>query len=256
MKNRFCFLVVLALLLLSGCSPEGASADSDFFLWSDAYVAMEEGVPYTYSFTYYCEDPGAYLDPERVDGFYIPGLPSPEVLLSSWEFHDAEHLGWGLTLDFAFPQQEVYEITSLGFYLDDGTTVEYPVGNLVFDVGPPADETTPEEIYYWVSTVATSNSGTYPYHYEIGEGVKLLEIAYWKDISEADEDGLPASGGLPLSIWSEAPIKMVRPRLEIQVGTERKTVYANLCWCGTLSFDDADLEASRAYTASMRGETA
>ena len=83
MKNRFCFLVVLALLLLSGCSPEGASADSDFFLWSDAYVAMEEGVPYTYSFTYYCEDPGAYLDPERVDGFYIPGLPSPEVLLSA-----------------------------------------------------------------------------------------------------------------------------------------------------------------------------
>lgn len=258
MKHILCLSITLLLLFSAfGCAPQEKDTVSDFFLWTDGYIAIADGTSYPFSLSYYYQSQNPPLDPEEITQVYIPGVEPAEITVSDWSFNELQtdpssgYQAWGMTFDLTFSQEKLWEIRDIGFSLTDGTALEYPVGTLLFDVGPASDPPSIDEVDIWSSTAATGSSNTYPYKYPLGENSKLLKLTYWADVSIEDSNGLQESGALPLT-FSEAPLKVVQPRLEVQIGTERQVVYGNICWCGSLTLSPDDLAACQTYTASRR----
>ena len=237
-----CVLTGIFFVLYMNQSKDSAPKD-DFFFWIDGYVCFPVNTPYSLAFTYCYGDAAQPLSPEDISEIEVTGFDNITCRLSSAKQEDEMKYGYHATiytLEFESNQLGEYSIHELTFIGTDGSKKTYPIGNWVFDfdVKPPE----PYETIYGGGGV-TSSGDKYMYEFNIPDQCKLLNIYYWRG---ASVDGSDHHGEVALD-QSSAPVKVVRPKLELEINGKPQISYGSVSYCGALNVTEDDFETARIH---------
>lgn len=246
---------LLLLLLCAGCAAQvdETEAAHDFFFWTDGYIAAPVDSSYDIALTYYYEGETPELDPDDVSQINAVGLDAIQISItdtSSFIPDPAKsYRAYVYTLKFEFPETGVYTIDYLEFLLNDGDTVRYPIGTWVFDI---AQGDVDSDSFTYASSIAASSSSEF-LPYSLSGDFHLVKLYYGKEqyIAPSGSEFLPHEGKAVLD-GLYAPVKTIRPKLEIEQNGQISIVYGSICYCGALEVDQEDIDAAKRYSEEMR----
>lgn len=213
----------------------------EFFFWMDGYVCFPVNTPYTLAFTYCYKDATPQLVPENILEIKVTGYDNITCRLLSAEQSDEIKFGYNTTTYvFGFESSQMGEcsFSELAFIGKDGSEKAYPIGNWVFDID--VKPSGPYETIF--SNVSTTNSSEkYMYEFIIPNQCKLLKIYYWNGASVDFPDN---RGEIALD-QSSAPVKVVRPKLELEIDGQSQISYGSISYCGALKVTQDDFNYAR-----------
>jgi hypothetical protein len=150
---------------------------------------------------------------------------------------------YGIILTYHCLAHGTFETDQIALHFYNGTEAKYKIGNWVFDVG----EKGADIVDAFGSPAVTSNGSQFDYTYDLADkDAKILKLWVGNAAPETSDAGLPASGTVELE--SNAPVKYIKAKIEVQKEGQTLIAYAKGCYCGACGFDDNTFETFREYS--------
>lgn len=251
-KGQKILLAAVFVCILCGLLYFLLNRDKGFFIWMDGYITCPVNTEYKVAFTYYYQSRREFPVPESITAIQIPEYEDVQCKLESYHYWKKRHVGYwrcGYVITFQFPEAGEYTFHTLKFIDKNGNELIHDIGNWTFI----AIRTVPGYEIMYSGTAATSNNEEYPYEFGLPEEAELVSINYGPDQTlETSEN----RGRITLDA-SDAPVKVIRPKLVIKIGERYIEACGTICYCGSedVSEEDVELSKARALEQKMLGQT-
>jgi hypothetical protein len=253
MKKITVFL--LLIIFISGCNSHTEHQnclvdDIGFFIWMDGYCAAPEDSHTEIAFSYYYKNNDPTIDQKNISSIAFENISDNVQIknfeLSKLDIKDGTYNGLGITLTIYFLDEGTFESQALVVNLNNNNQYRFPLGNWFFNIGSAQED---RILDTWGSPVATSHSQNFAYDYIIKKDNAIMtSIQYGKDCMIKDINGIQTSGTIDLSNDFEAPIKYIRPKIEILYHGNLKELSSQVgCYCGAIGFEDEAILMSKKY---------
>lgn len=251
MKNRLTVCLLFVLCLLTACGEKKDELNL-FFAWTQGYLASPVNEENTIALTFYENKQTPAFDLSEIEAVRLDGFPVPDI---SFEYELSpidvesrdEYQPYALSLAYTPSLMGVYAVESVTFILKDTTQLTYPVGRIVFDIGPAESHA----IDTWESPIASSNPNDFPYQYSLySSEAKLTKLQIGESKILAAAEGLPIEGKVSLKDSYSAPLVIIRSKLSVDQNGEIITAYGKGCYCGAINTGNSIFEQSFKYWTS------
>lgn len=231
-KSIFVIIIMIVSVFSSGCSK--GQTDKGFFAWMDAYIAAEKDAGNTIAVTMFFENKP--FDEKDVSNISFIDI-NKDVMIEHYTIEDSgkkdkKYSSYSFTLDYRANEAGVYKTSGILINLASNETLEYTIGDWVFDIG----EQNSEVLDTWSSPAATSNKDEFPYDYTVTTpGYVIKEIYYGLDSSL---DGEPEDkGAIRLEPYS-SPFVYIKSKVVLEKDGRSITNYGKGCYCGAMSLPE------------------
>lgn len=235
------FAITFVIIFLSITNSKNKNCG--FFFWMDGYICLPVSTEFILPFTYIFENTAPDFPPESVVGINVKAEEENEITaeLQSYSISDEskEYKSIIYNIAFVFDRKGEFEISTLDFICEDGTIYEYKVGNWNFIVGDLPSKDFP---VIYSNIVQSSNSNEYAYLFDIDDAT-LVQIDYWEGKSLNNPNN---SGVIPIE-GSSAPVKVICPKLLLNIDGNKFTSYGSIFYGGILNITSKEIELSKSY---------
>lgn len=235
--------IVLFAMLIWGINQWKICSD-DFFYWCDAYIAVPCNSEYVLAITYFYEENP--IDFSNISSLEFVDTHSSDIVSFDYFPIDGakEYKSIGMELNIHFSNPSIEEVERIRITFNDGSIKEYPIGTWAFDIG---EQNNGALIDIWSSPVASSDSMRYPYFYCVDPKISNISIQYgMEDVVERSiTDSLQVEG--EVIIKSEAPLKLIKPKIVYRTNDGTNYTYGQICYCGALNVDEESIKKSKEF---------
>ncbi len=251
MKKVICLSLIVFLILLTSCAEQTTKTPKQaFFIQTDGYLAAEVDTTYSVAFSLYYALNDPILKAEDISLVKFVGI-SPDIEVINLQTQDLTVTngilgGFGLLLELRFNRIGLHETEQITLSID-GETYTLPIGKWVFDIGESEENT---YIDTWSSPGVSSNPNLFPYDYILlNSDSKVKQITYAKNGNITDEDGIQLSGNIDLTQTYNAPIKYIKPKMQVSTPDGDVIIYSDTgCYCEAIDYSDDIIDVSKEYT--------
>jgi len=248
-------MFILALLLsfcVSGYEKE--TKQEVFFAWMDGYVADEAKKENSISLILYFTKKNAPFTAGSVSSLELVGIEN-EVVITDFKVlnnanacsDDGEYSSYEIILTYQCLGQGIFETDRILLHFYDGSDVEYKIGNWIFDIGGKGTDL----LDLQESPTNISDAARFDYIYSLSDAnIKITKIWVGNQNPSADNAGIPTAGSIGLD--SEAPVKFVKAKIELQKDGQTYIAYARGCYSGAYDYNEEAIQVFKEYATTNK----
>lgn len=252
-KSRFRFLIfILALLVIffiwyAGINRQAniISSDTAFFLWMDGYAALSENEQITIAYTLYSkEDCSQAFD--QIAHVSFPQNDLIRVNDFSWDTLSAPgYFVYSLNLTLSGAQPGNFTNHSLLFEYDTAEKLEMPIGEFEWVIVPEVNGN--DYVDRYSSPAANANAQVYPCKYSMTAENTFFQKVSCGNLGQYDSPSHAQQIFVKIPLSSDAPLKYIRPLIEINQDGNIMEIPGESCYCGAINFDRHGVELSEQH---------
>ena len=259
MKKRYIiFFMILCVSIFSICLfiRNQSSNNPVFFMQYENYIAASKGEDLELALSFF----GGKNEVNQLIKATSASFDDKAIRITQFEIKEGgpveEFYSGSIYVTCNFLEDGIWECSTISLTYPDNTTMNFPVGQWIFDVEGTLSVEVPIDI--WGSPIASTNSNKFPYSYLVESDLLVVEaiqygrdLLYWIPKGES-ENNYVINGSLDLP--GDAPVKYIRPKLHITYEGKPLVIYGIGCYCGAFNVSLNEIELSQKIAMSKEGE--